>query len=276
MDSDTILNSCDQWRATVIQPDGSGIHNDESRQLTLLRNGCVYQDLDIDGIQAVCVGLTDRLHYRNSGQYIDEDQRQFWKWSAKFFGTEEAKNIIGDNIYSHLKDLIFPTLFCNENPFLRAPSHPDPRFNQFVKSLVRSHAQILSYLTFPLLEAVGRSNCSAYIDPDGLILNDLRIDGRAYKSGKRCSSLKHVLMLAEELSSNSFKHWHTRLKPVIQRITPSASLYEAIYGWRNEVLHGNDFVRYKNRVVLNIALLFLLEKCRTNYDAVANSASDIE
>ncbi len=83
-------------------------------------------------------------------------------------------------------------------------------------------------------------------------------------------------MLAERLASNTFQGWHTRLEYVIQRITPSVPIHEAIYSWRNEVLHGEDFVSTKNRVVLNIAILFLLEKCRDDYVALADIARNVE
>ncbi len=276
MDSNTILDLCDQWRATVVQPDGSGHHNADSQRLTLLAQGCVFQELDIDAMQAVCVGLTDRLHYRNSGQYIDNDQRQFWEWSAQLFSSDDAKNIIGTDIYSHLMDLVLPSLFCNENPFLEELKQPDPRYNQFVKSLVRSQARLLSYLTFPLLEAIARSVCAAYIAPDGVILNGFTVDGRTYSPGQRCNSLKHALMHAESIASCTFGGWHTRLEQVVHRITPSEPLYKAIYSWRNEVLHGNDFVAFKNRIVFNIAILFLLEKCRDNYEDLVNAAKSTE
>ncbi len=275
MDSKTILELCDKWRATVIQPDGSGHHNAHSRELTLLNQGCVFQDIDIDAIQAVCVGLTDRLHYRNSGQYIDEDQRQFWEWSAKLFSSDFAKKIIGTEIHSHLTDLVFPSLFCNENPFLEEPRLADPRYNQFVIKLVRNQARLLSYLTFPLLEAVARSICATYISTDGTVLREFSVDGKIYVRGQRCNSLKHALMQAEALSSTALSGLHYRLEQVVQRITPSEPLYMAIYTWRNETLHGNDFAAIKNRIVFNIAILFLLEKCCENYKDLVSIAKKL-
>lgn len=141
-----------------------------------------------------------------------------------------------------------------------------------MKLLLRSQPRILSYLTFPLLEAIARSICNAFINPDGTVINTFTIDGRRYNAGQRCNSLKHALMQSESLSSQVFQGWHSRLENVVQRITPTAPLYTAIYGWRNEVLHGGDFVASKNRIILNLAILFLLEKCRNDYAELASKA----
>ena len=92
-----ILQLCDAWRAAHVRPDGSGVEDDSTRQLRLLANGIRFHELDVDELEAACVGLTETMVPRGLGGFICSDHYKFWGWCVQLFLTTSMSAVAPTN-----------------------------------------------------------------------------------------------------------------------------------------------------------------------------------
>ena len=277
---DKILQLCEDWLNTVIQPNGSGVHDGSEQKFTLDAN-IVFHDLTINEIQSCCVGLTNRLHYRHTGAFIDRDQSIFWSWIGQLFCTSGFKQTLNsDDIHAHVCGIIIPMLLTS-NDVLFDMSIDDSEkakegYDFNLRKFVGSRFNILRYLSFPFLEACTRRLCANYITSDGVVINQFSISGRTYNVNRKCSSLNDLLNLLEtSVAGSELNFFLGKIKDTINRITATSDPFHMLYSWRNQTLHGNQFSGIAGALFFNISILFLLELSRNNYTELSNQAYEV-
>jgi hypothetical protein len=282
---DKILKLCDDWMNKVIQPNGSGVHGGSEHKYMLDQN-IKFHDLTINEMQACCIGLTDRLHYRHKGIYIDRDQMIFLSWIGQIFCNSKFQQILNDDeIYGHLCDIIMPLILTKIDILFELPFDIDDSlieikegYDPHLRKIFGRKWDILRYVSYPLLEAVARKFCASYINSDGIVVTQFSVlqqDGssRTYIVGKRCSSLRDLLILFESsIAGTEFKYFLNKIKDTIIRITSEPEPFDTLYSWRNQTLHGNKFSGIAGNLLFNLSVLFLLELSRDEYENISKNA----
>jgi len=144
---DKILKLCTDWLSTVIQPNGAGVHDGSEQKFTLDAN-IKFHDLSINELQACCVGLTNRLHYRNTGAFIDRDQTIFWSWVGQLFCTSDCKQTLNDDdIHDHICGIIIPMVLTSSDilfdPSIDEQGNPKKEYDFSLRKFVGSRYTIL-------------------------------------------------------------------------------------------------------------------------------------
>lgn len=274
---DKILQLCDNWLKTVVKPDRSGVHNGSEQKFTLKAN-IDFRKLSINEIQACCIGLTNRLHYRNIGTFIDRDQTIFRSWIGQLFCTSNFKQTLNnDEIHSHVCDIIIPMILTSTDVLfdlsIDKRGKPIEGYDYNLRRFIASSHTILRYLSYPLLEACTRKLCNNFITSDGIVTHQFSVTGRTYNIHNKCSSLEHLLILLESsVAKAELKFFLNKIKATITRITGSTTPFEILYSWRNQTLHGNQFSGIAGDLIFNISILFLLEVARSNYVELSKEA----
>jgi hypothetical protein len=140
-----------------------------------------------------------------------------------------------------------------------------------------------AYLSFPLLEAMLKKWCSAFVNYDGTAVQqwdapDLR-HKRVYDKNKRkrpydqktrpCSSIQDLLFLLCERIAPANPELKADLDAVrsyLQTLCPQRDPFNTVYWWRNQSLHGQRFAPL-GRIVWSIALLLALFLLRPSFEA---------
>jgi hypothetical protein len=132
---------------------------------------------------------------------------------------------------------------------------------------------LLTFASFAGLEMLLRRSCSNYLAPDGLILQDFRVSGRAQPyvaNGKsRCSNVGHELRLFYETVAS--RTLQVDMDAILQHISlvarSSDDGFDVLFYWRNSTMHGEVQMETVGGAILNLITLILLHNAEPTFDA---------
>ncbi|SDU88102.1 hypothetical protein [Pseudomonas mucidolens] len=254
LSADQITSLCENYRkAAYVQP-GRAEMGQKSESFRLLEHGLEFHNLDFDELIASILGLTSTLSDPGLS-IISSDHTALWSWCGEFlFGVRS-------------------TFFEGEKPNLK------PLFkNAILVSIAHSKAYdpreidlslILSYIVFPLLEAILKRAACEYMAPDGSVIKPFhKPDGKnLYTNKNTCSNLYAMLTLHyTHIASPELKKDLDTYKAHIELLDKEKSPFEMIFFWRNDTLHGNLHYPTIAGTLLNLCLLIIIHELKDQYN----------
>lgn len=234
------------------------------------------------------MGLADILLLPGLNTIVDLDHELLWSWCGELLlgGTEapfascsvnrEIRELATTTVRAALANVRPPTRDAFERAG-EAARLMEPNAREY---LSRTH-NTLPYLAFPLLEAVARRACSAYVDLNGKVTTPFpRYAGKSYVVNARCNNVADLLrLLVETVGSPALK---ADLSDVLSHIGELGSVeretqgdgYAVIFDWRNSSLHGETSLSTIGGTVLTVALLIALDSIQDQYAAHRAAALD--
>jgi hypothetical protein len=258
----------------------------DPEEFRLRRNGIEFPSLEHAELRAVCLGLSETLLWPGNNTYIHEDHLWFWSWCAELLchprTTYFAQN---EDELKHLSRLCFRAALgqarrSSISPEMNATlGHPvEHNAAEFL-----SHLHIaLTYLSFPLLEAILKKACRKYVTMNGEVITEFTVPRRDgsphdYKVGKSpCSSTRDLLLLLLERSPyaglrRDLQEHRTHLQTLGR---PGEDGFDLLYRWRNSSLHGSDLLATVGGTVLNTALLVVIGELCDSYASMRDAAAE--
>jgi hypothetical protein len=280
--SQEILELCDSW-VKAATPEGGGLQISAAMDNFRLRNnGVVFHELTHAELRAAIFGLTRVLLHPGRNTVIDFDHYLAWSWCAEvfvgtranYFATDERepKQLFGLACRAALATTYRPDQegFEKNRERLRT-MEPNTR------ELVLGSHTLLAYLTFPLLEAILRKTCAAYVTADGKVatafdVNDGRGGRRSYAVGARISNLGHLLwLLYETVADVELVADLDRQRAALTAIEAGVDPFDLLFDWRNSSLHGETTLPTIGGTVLNTAILIALGAVRDDYESLRDT-----
>jgi hypothetical protein len=278
MSSQEIKRLTELWRKAALNAGGGFQLSAETEQYRLRANGIGFHELDYDGLRTAAVELTKLLLLPGSNTITDQDHYLLWAWCAELLIGRNGPLSRLDREISVLAQTAARTALSSAVPPSREAFE---RARQAYLLLSNSAGQyltssqiVLSYLCFPLLEAIARRACSAFLDINGQVLQSFpRSSGGLYQVGKRCSNVGDVLrLLRDQVADSTLQADMNELLSHVAGIAGSIDGYETVFVWRNSSLHGEATHQAIGGTIFTLALLIALDDIKTNYVQLRDSA----
>ena len=267
---------CDDWCDASVLPEGGLQIGVQTEQFRLLANGVVFHELSHEELCAALFGLSKVLLHPGLNTVIDQDHYALWSWSGElllsrlphFFPDtqREIQSLYAATIHAALAG-------CSRPPATEEEWQEQIRIREsqphHSKQLLQKSALVLAYLTFPLLEAILKRACAAYVAFDGQVVCAFSVPDKQGKPilygpkgtpGKsQCSSLRDLLFLHSTVVANpKLKSLLDRFRVHITTLDVTQDPFDLIYGWRNQSLHGSTNFQTIGGTMLNLSLLISL------------------
>ncbi|GAA1033326.1 hypothetical protein GCM10009557_34720 [Virgisporangium ochraceum] len=278
--ADEITRLCEEWIKAASLPTGGSQISYQTEQFRLMSNGIYFHELTFDELRVAILGLTKTLLLPGMNTVVVNDHYFLWAWCAELLAGA------GTNYFSHTEfELKQLSIVCNRSALSGAVS-PDrrERYADLLQdwqmgALLRDSHLILAYLSFPLLEGVLKKECSTYVSPSGEIQKNFEIeqsDGslRKYRTGKRCSSLRDLLVLLNnEIADNNLQSDLDSLRRHLSSLASSGEDgFDLLYRWRNSSMHGSTSFPTIGGTLLAIVSLICLHSMSGGYEAARERA----
>ena len=265
-----IIEFCQKYSASCHHADGRVVITPVSLEQT----GFNPVEATYEQLRGACVGLTYTLVFKGMNVFVSKDHVLFWDSVGKrlldrpslYFGEKR-----GIPLSYHLRS--FQSLFITviktmTGEWALYQCRPLSRWgwpDQQVGYPASFGADPSHYLVYPLLEGTLKFLLSDHFTLDGRVVQEFKSkDGRQYKKGQYCSRVDHMLDLV--MQTSSYSDLAQDLKLILDHIEflyPGTTATSVIsQEWRNPAMHGESNVPTAAGVVLNIALLFAMEKVK--------------
>lgn len=271
-----IKKLCDDWCAASTFPEGGLVIGRETEKFRLLANGVVFHDLNHEALCAALIGLSKVLLLPGLNTVVDHDHYALWSWCGELLLTHrshhfpdsqrEIKSLYAASIHAALAGCSRPPTTDEEWQEQRRIEESQPHH---AKQLLRKSGLVLAYLAFPLLEAVLKRACAAYVAFDGRVVSAFTVpnkqgsprqyDPNGSFRNHQCSSLRDLLFLhSTTVASPTLKTLLDRLRDHLTTLDAAQDPYDLVYGWRNQSLHGSTNFQTIGGTMLNLSLLISL------------------
>ena len=149
----------------------------------------------------------------------------------------------------------------------------DKLLNRNAKYLIYHSSIVLSYISFPLPEAVARRACSAYVDMNGVVKKPFEKPKGLYNVGDRCNSVRDILrLLRDRVAGDDLKNNLIEIFNHIESIVGESDGCSVIYRWRNSSLHGETTLLSIGGTVFGLSLLIALGDIEDRYVQLRDGA----
>jgi hypothetical protein len=210
---------------------------------------------------------------------VHQDHFGIWSWCGELLLSPTARVFPAHQ--HEVKALFEATLHaamaqCRKPPASReewqTQSQVERQLPHHAQQLLQSSSLVLAYLAFPLLEAVLKRACSAFINLEGTVtarFQVLRPNGkmRDYEPRAQCSSIRDLLHL--HYSSAAPAHLRALIdefKLHILSLDSSSDPFDLIFQWRNDSLHGTSNYQTIGGTVLSLALLISVFEIEVDFE----------
>lgn len=274
-----IAKLCDDWCTASATPDGGMAIGANTERFRLLANGVVFHELDHEMLCTAIVSTSKVLLRHGLNTIIDHDHVALWSWCselllsprAQIFPNEqrEIKSLYETAIHASLAGCRKPVGSKEEWQEQNRIEELQPHHS---KLLIRKSGILLTYLAFPLLEAVLKRACARFVAFDGKVVAAFTIAhshgaSRQYDPQGRCSSLRDMLLLHHDhVADADLKTLVDQFRDHISALDRTQDPFDLIYSWRNQSLHGTASFQTIGGTILNFALLVSLSELKQNFD----------
>ncbi len=276
---------CDDWVEAATNPTGGFALGADTEKHRLLANGVQFHDLSYDALCASLIGLSKVLLLPGLNTVVVQDHYGLWSWCGELILGANAQQFPNEqrDIRSLYEVSIHAALaLCNKPAITREDFQEQARLRTLqphhAQQLVFQSSLALSYLAFPLLEAVLKRACADYVDFDGRVIaafsvptkqgNNIRqYDATGPFRDRQCSSLRDLLFLYRDIVASPnqralVEHFRVHLTSLDSTLDP----FDLLYRWRNQSLHGNTSFQTIGGTVLNLALLISIFELEVNFE----------
>lgn len=284
--SQKIRELCDSWCDAVQQPNGGMAIGGQSEQYRLLRNGVQFHELCFDQLVAAIDGLTKVLLLPGLNTIVDQDHFGLWSWCAEVILHRETDFF--DQEEHELRKLFeacarCALVHCKKPVSNQSEWEKQAEAEQLIPHNARYFLQesslALAYLAFPLLEAVSKKICNAYVAMDGSVVakfdvpnkvgNTREYDPNGPWNQRQCSSLRDLLFLIQkDIANDELRAALDEFRAHIATLESSEDPFDVIYKWRNQSLHGSTSFQTIGGTLLNLVLLIVIHQMSDRYDSL--------
>lgn len=274
------INSlCNKWCEASSTPEGGLAIGQKSEQFRLLANGMVFHELTHDAVCAALVGLSKVLLRPGMNTVVDQDHYGIWSWCAELLLSPQAnvfphqqyeiKSLFEANLHGALAHCRRPTASGVD---WQAQIEVERKLPHHAQQLLRSSNLVLAYLAFPLLEAILKRACMAYVDLDGTVTTRFQVPRRNstmrdYEPQSQCSSIRDLLYLHySNAASANLKVLIDEFRNHISFLDSSRDPFDLIYQWRNDSLHGTSNYQTIGGTILSLALLISIFEIEADFE----------
>lgn len=274
-----IRNLCDKWCDSSTTPGGGLAIGRQTEQFRLLANGIVFHELSHDQVCVALVALSKVLLRPGMNTIVDQDHFGIWSWcgelllspSATVYTAQqhEIKSLFEASLHAALAHCRRPPASQEE---WQARSEMERQFPHHAQQLLLGSSLILAYLSFPLLEALLKRACAAFIAFDGTVTAQFQTSRRngtmrEYKPQDQCSSIRDLLHLYyKNVAPASRQTLIDEFRSHIQFLDSSQDPFDLIFQWRNDSLHGTANYQTIGGTILSLALLISIFEIETDYE----------
>jgi hypothetical protein len=279
MSSQEIKRLTALWRQAAVSTHGLSIGG-QSDKYRLLRNHIGFHELDYDELRTACVELVKLLLLPGANTVIDQDHLWLWAWYAELLlGPEGPLSSRIEPEIHQLARINVGAALVHANPPTRETFDQMREANRLLNDRAKdfmAHSHLaLSYLSFPLLEAIARRACPSYVDLNGVVRQSFARAGNSsfYQVGKRCSNLGDVLrLLRDQVADRYLRSDLIELLDHVAGITGSNDGCSAIFIWRNSSLHGETTHQTIGGTIFTLALMISLDGAKGDYATLRAAA----
>ena len=185
---------CDDWCAASKNQSSGMTLGKDTEKYRLLANGVVFHELDFASLCAALTGTARVLLRPRLCMVVDDDHLALWAWCAELLLCPQSQFFSLDQI--EIKSLFETSVHAALANCRRMPPKPASREEwieqhriserqpHHAKYFVENAYLTLAYLGFPLLEAMTKRACSAYVAFDGRVTSDSLCSGKERKKKK--------------------------------------------------------------------------------------------
>ncbi len=267
---------CDNWFAASTPPEGGMRIGPETERFRLLANGVVFHELNHEELCAALIGLSKVLLLPGFSTIVNDDHYALWSWCGELLLNSRSRHFPAaqSEIHSLYAASIHAALaFCSKPTETEEEWEEQNRIEDLqphhAKLLIKQSSLILAHLAFPLLEAVLKRACAAYVAFDGRVVsafsvpnkqgNPREYDPNGPFRNRQCSSLRDLLFLhSTVVASPKLKNLLDRFCERLTTLDASQDPFDLIYGWRNQSLHGSTNFQTIGGTILSFSLLISL------------------
>jgi hypothetical protein len=236
--------------------------------LQIVKNGFNLEDFNHDELSKLACLLTRELRAQ-----ICTDHKFFWTYCAFL-----TNHLHGD--VTIFRDY-WQEAFCRlVNLVLASTRHVGPSKDaenalQYVNIHlleIRSDKWLIAApLTLAVLEGLLRRKNKDYVNADGSVIKQFEVrnpQGKRtkYHVGDRLNRIKDSLRCFEQLVTSSRKRDCPYLKETktefasLHPPTSGLDVYDLIYQWRNDLMHGNEYWSDRVPILLNVICLLVIDE----------------
>lgn len=273
---------CDDWYAASYPSGGGLLLGGDTDKFRLLTNGVVFHELNQEALCAALIGLSKVLLHPGFNTVVEHDHYALWSWCGELLLGPRSQSFPDEQweIHSLYATSIHAALAgCRRPPVSQEEWQEQMQEQRRIEELQPHHSKqllqksglVLAYLTFPLLEAVLKRACAAYVAFDGQVVSAFSVPGKqgdpkpklygptGTPGNRKCSSLRDLLFLhSTVVASPKLKILLDRFREHLTGLDASQDPFDLVYGWRNQSLHGSTNFETIGGTMLNLALLISL------------------
>jgi hypothetical protein len=279
LSSQDIRRLTDLWKQNAVSPQGVIQLGGKSERYRLRANQIGFHELDYDELCTACVELTKQLLLPGHNTIIDLDHHLLWSWCAELLlGRGGPLSTSIDREISQLAQTTTRAALAGVSlPTREAFERTDQAsrlLNHNARYLIQSSQIVLSYMCFPLLEAVGRRACPAHVDLNGAVRQPFaRANGNLYQIGSRCSNVGDILrLLRDYVAGNTLRNNLIEILTHVANIAGTSDGCSAIFDWRNSSLHGETTFQTIGGTVYAFSLMISLDSIESRYIQLRDAA----
>jgi len=274
-----IRNLCDKWCDASTTSDGGMAIGNQTEQFRLLANGIVFHELSHDQVCVALVALSKVLLRPGMNTIVDQDHFGIWSWSGELLLSpraavftaqqREIKSLFEANLHAALTHCRKPTSSREE---WQAQNQIEQQLQHHAGQLLQGSSLVLAYLSFPLLEAILKRACAAFISLDGTVISQFRVPRRngtvrEYNPQEQCSSIRDLLYLHHtNTAPATLQAFINEFRSHIQFLDSSKDPFDLIYEWRNDSLHGTSNYQTIGGTILSLALLISIFEIEADFE----------
>jgi len=279
-----IRDLCKAWLAAAQSPDGGLAIGGDSDQHRLHQNGVEFHKLSLEELRAACLGLIENLLLAGMSTVIDLDHQLLWSWGGQLLLAPRARVFSDEELeIAELFEICVLASLAGARPPLSSREEWRAQKRLFhieelnAREFVQHAHAVLPFLALPLLEAITKKACRAYVDYSGHVLQDWSAPGRGSAvrnyspsdpNKSRCSSVRDLLyLLYDTVAGPDLRAALDEIRAIFRSRDPSKDPFDTIFDWRNQVLHGQTSHQTIGGTVLSIVILVSLEFVAGDYDA---------
>ena len=273
-----ITRLCEEWCLASKTPEGGIGIGSATEKYRLLKNGVVFHELGYEALCSALIGTAHVLLRPGLNVIVDWDHMFLWSWCgelllsprSEYFPYEqyEIKTLAETTVRASLVHCKKPSKSREE---WKEQWRIDDLQSHHAKVFLTQSYLVLSYLAFPLLEALLKRACSQFIDFDGRVKSQFLLPKekggqKRYKPNDVCSSLRDLLFLHFNTVANvdlvtKLTAYRTHFKELDDGIDP----FDLIYMWRNQSLHGASVFQTIGGTLLNLAFLIAISELQDRF-----------
>lgn len=275
-----ITKLCDDWCSASSGPEGVMVQNANTDSFRLLANGVEFHELSHEALCAALIGLSKVMLRQRLSSSVALDHYALWSWCGELLFAPYPQLFPQEprEICSLYKTSIHAALArCEKPTTLEESRERHWRLQElqphYATQLLQQSHLVLAYLGFPLLEAVLKRACSAYVGFNGEVISEFSVPRkngtpklylpkgtqRREKHSSQCNSLRDLLVLHHTtIAGERLKVLLDRFREHLHSLDETQDPFDLIYSWRNQSLHGETNFQTIGGSLLNLSLLITL------------------